>query len=79
MKKVGLNSVRMPVGWWFFAEHAGINGAPYVLPDEDLFDEQHPITQAIKWANDAGLQVQHLTLATTTLLLSLQSISSIIW
>eukprot|EP00158_Paraphelidium_tribonemae_P000480 Partr_v1_DN22528_c0_g1_i2_m28228 putative Glucan 1,3-beta-glucosidase len=57
MKSMGLNSIRLPVGWWYFAKYANINSAPYIIPDEDLYSLDHPITRVLKWAHDAGLQV----------------------
>lgn len=41
----------------YFAEKAGLDPSPYLVPDEDLYDSQHPITNVIRWAKDAGLQV----------------------
>ncbi|CAM9592783.1 unnamed protein product, partial [Scytosiphon promiscuus] len=57
MKDVGLNSVRLPVGWWFFAAKTAMSPYPYIIPDEDLYDEHHPITDVIRWAREAGLYV----------------------
>ncbi len=53
----GLNAIRLPVGYWYFAEKAGLDSSPYLIPDEDLYDEHHPITDVIRWAKDAGLHV----------------------
>lgn len=50
MKESGLNSVRLPVGWWYFAEKSAISRGPYIVPDEDLYDRHHPITDVIRWA-----------------------------
>lgn len=41
----------------YFAEKAGLDPSPYLVPDEDLYDAHHPITNVIRWAKDAGLQV----------------------
>ncbi|CAM9169230.1 unnamed protein product [Discosporangium mesarthrocarpum] len=57
MKEVGLNSVRIPVGWWYFAMKGDLDPSPYVVPDEDLYDPQHPITSVIRWAKEADLMV----------------------
>jgi hypothetical protein len=57
MKKLGLNTIRLPVGWWFFAPFANVNPAPYTMPEEELYDFNHPITQLISWAKDAGIHV----------------------
>lgn len=57
MKKAGLNSVRLPVGWWYFAEKTATSYEPYIVPDADLYDEDHPITRVISWAKGAGLYV----------------------
>ncbi|CAN0582054.1 unnamed protein product, partial [Ectocarpus sp. 12 AP-2014] len=57
MKKVGLNSIRLPVGWWYFAAKTTMSAAPYIVPDEDLYDAHHPITDVIRWAKIAGLYV----------------------
>ena len=53
----GLNTIRLPVGFWYFAEKAGVDPSPYVVPDEDLYDAHHPITDVIRWANEAGLHI----------------------
>lgn len=55
--RFGLNTIRLPVGYWYFAERVGLNPAPYLVPDQDLFDAHHPITNVIRWADEAGLQV----------------------
>lgn len=55
--RFGLNTIRLPVGYWYFAEKAGLDPSPYLVPDEDIYDAQHPITKVIRWAKDAGLQV----------------------
>ncbi|CAM9161413.1 unnamed protein product, partial [Ascophyllum nodosum] len=57
MQRAGLNTVRLPVGWWYFAPKFAVSPQPYILPDEDLYDRHHPITDVIGWAKDAGLQV----------------------
>ncbi|CAN0026476.1 unnamed protein product, partial [Choristocarpus tenellus] len=57
MKEAGLNSIRLPVGWWYFAEKGAIDSSPYIVPDEDLYEEHHPITDVIRWAKEAGLYV----------------------
>lgn len=53
----GLNTIRLPVGYWYFAEKAGLDPSPYVVPDEDLYDAHHPLTNVFRWANDAGLHI----------------------
>lgn len=50
MKEAGLNSIRLPVGWWFFAAKTAMSPDPYIVPDEGLYDEHHPITDVIRWA-----------------------------
>lgn len=50
MKESGLNSVRLPVGWWYFAAKSAIERGPYIVPDEDLYEKHHPITDVIRWA-----------------------------
>ena len=50
MKESGLNSVRLPVGWWYFAAKSAISREPYSVPDEDLYEKHHPITDVIRWA-----------------------------
>eukprot|EP01041_Mallomonas_annulata_P007992 gene7992-16355_t len=52
MKKLGLNSIRLPVAWWFFGGFPSM-----VLPDEDILDEYHPLTNIIRYAKSANLQV----------------------
>jgi len=55
MKANGLNSVRVPVGWWYWAKDAGVQNPVYTVPKEDITDPNHPITKMIKMINDAGL------------------------
>lgn len=50
MKKAGINSIRLPVGWWYFASKSAISHDPYIVPDENLYDRDHPITDVIGWA-----------------------------
>jgi len=57
MKKFGLNSVRLPVGWWYWANDAGISHNPYIIPDADINNLSHPITNVIKWAQQQGITV----------------------
>ena len=35
----------------------GLDPSPYLTPDEDLYDAHHPVTNVIRWAKEAGLQV----------------------
>jgi glucan 1,3-beta-glucosidase len=57
MKAHGLNAIRLPVGWWYWAPDAGISPAPYTIPQQNIRDLTHPITQFIKMANASGLMV----------------------
>jgi len=59
MKDIGLNSVRLPVGWWYWGSAAGVDPTPYLVPDniDIMTNMSHPINRIIKLANDKGLQV----------------------
>jgi len=58
MKEWGLNAIRLPVGWWYWAKEAGLDSKPYLVPDADIMHNlSHPITNFIKRAKQAGLQV----------------------
>jgi glucan 1,3-beta-glucosidase len=57
MKSYGLNAIRLPVGWWYWAADAGISPDPYTVPQQNIRDLTHPITQFIKMANASGLVV----------------------
>jgi glucan 1,3-beta-glucosidase len=57
MAEMGLNSIRLPVGWWYFAEDAGLNKEPYLVPTQKISDPNHPITKIIEYANEAKLMV----------------------
>jgi len=57
MRAYGLNSVRIPVGWWYFAPEAGIDYSPYTIPTQGIEDLTHPITKVIQYAHEAGLLV----------------------
>lgn len=55
--RYNLNTIRLPVGYWYFAKKAGLDPSPYIVPDEDLYASDHPITNVIRWANQAGLAI----------------------
>jgi glucan 1,3-beta-glucosidase len=57
MKANGLNSIRLPVGWWYWAKAAGVPNEVYTVPTQEITDPKHPISALIKMANDAGLVV----------------------
>jgi len=57
MAALGLNHIRLPVGWWYWAEAAGMSPEPYLLPKEGISDLGHPITKIIKMAQDHDLMV----------------------
>jgi glucan 1,3-beta-glucosidase len=57
MKSYGLNSVRIPTGWWYWAQDAGVPNPVYTVPTQAISDPNHPITAVIKMAKDAGLVV----------------------
>lgn len=50
MTTYGLNSIRLPVGWWYFAEAAGLDAAPYIVPDQKITDMDHPIVKILQYA-----------------------------
>jgi aryl-phospho-beta-D-glucosidase BglC (GH1 family) len=37
MKIFELNTVRLPVGYWYFEEISGYTSAPYLIPKESIF------------------------------------------
>eukprot|EP01123_Difflugia_compressa_P007679 TRINITY_DN20_c0_g1_i6.p1 TRINITY_DN20_c0_g1~~TRINITY_DN20_c0_g1_i6.p1 ORF type:complete len:645 (+),score=143.98 TRINITY_DN20_c0_g1_i6:1355-3289(+) len=53
----GLNSIRLPVGWWYFAPAANVQYSPYTIPTQLITDLTHPITTFIKMAHDNNLVV----------------------
>jgi len=57
IKAAGLNAIRLPVGWWYFAAMANIDHSPYTVPQQDITDLNHPITKVIKMAHDHDLVV----------------------
>jgi glucan 1,3-beta-glucosidase len=57
MKANGLNAIRLPVGWWYWAVDAGVDGSPYTVPKQSISDMSHPITKFIQMANNSGLVV----------------------
>lgn len=57
MKAMGLNSVRLPVGWWYWADSAGIDREPYTTPKQGINDADHPIVRVIKMAQQNDLVV----------------------
>ena len=57
MASMGLNHVRLPIGWWYFAADAKLDPAPYVVPTQATSADDHPITALIKMAQAANLQV----------------------
>ncbi|GAB5358137.1 hypothetical protein AAMO2058_000433000 [Amorphochlora amoebiformis] len=58
MSEYGLNVARIPVGWWYFGEAAGLDPKPYFVPKNDIqTDLDHPITKVIRYAQKYGIQV----------------------
>jgi hypothetical protein len=60
MAAAGLNSVRIPVGFWYFEELSGLAPlapTPYIKPSVSIRDASHPITRIIALAKASGLQV----------------------
>lgn len=57
IKKLNLNTIRLPVGFWYFEEISGYPSYPYLKPIESIYAIDHPITQVISYAKKAGLQV----------------------
>uniref|UniRef100_A0A7S2XF99 glucan 1,3-beta-glucosidase n=1 Tax=Lotharella oceanica TaxID=641309 RepID=A0A7S2XF99_9EUKA len=58
MSKYGINTARMPVGWWYFAEATGLDPLHYITPDNDIMvDMDHPITKVISWAYKHNIQI----------------------
>ena len=57
MKNAGLNTVRVPVGHWYFSEISGFYDGPYIRPHISIYDMNHPITKIISYANNANLYV----------------------
>jgi glucan 1,3-beta-glucosidase len=40
MKKFELNTVRLPVGYWYFEEISGYTSAPFLMPKESIFSRK---------------------------------------
>jgi len=57
MSAAGLNSVRLPVGWWYFAPASNLIYSPYTIPSQDITDLLHPITKVIQMARLNNLVV----------------------
>jgi len=57
MRSFGLNSVRIPVGFWYFERLTGREPTFYIKPTKDILDENHPLTNTIRMAKNAGLFV----------------------
>jgi len=57
MKAIGLNAIRVPVGWWYFAAMANVANPVYTVPQQAITDLTHPITKLIKMAKDNDLVV----------------------
>ena len=57
MKEYGLNTVRIPLGYWYFTELSRISAGPYILPEESIFDVHHPLTRVIGYAKQSSLSV----------------------
>ena len=56
IKNSGINTVRLPVGFWYFAEISNVSSI-YLIPRESIYDINHPITKYISYANNANLYV----------------------
>ena len=57
MKALGLNTVRFPVGHWYFEELSGFPAHPYIIPAQSILDKDHPITKILFYAKNAGIHV----------------------
>jgi len=57
MKSYGLNVARLTVGWWYFAKESDIDSKPYVIPEQDIYNLTHPITQIIKLAHAENITI----------------------
>ena len=58
MKSTGLNSVRIPVGFWYFEELTkGKVSSFYMKPLKSISASDHPLTNIIRMAKTAGLYV----------------------
>jgi len=57
MKAYGLNSIRLPVGWWYFGDAANVPFSPYTVPAQPITDLTHPITKIIQYAHNNNLVV----------------------
>lgn len=56
MKTMGINTIRIPVGFWLFEGLTGGNSG-YILPLAHILDFTHPLTQAVSVASSLGLMV----------------------
>eukprot|EP00755_Sulcionema_specki_P017633 Sspe_Gene.64859::Locus_38420_Transcript_1_1_Confidence_1.000_Length_310::g.64859::m.64859 len=52
-----LNTIRLPLGWWYFAEAANLSATPYLVPAQRINDTAHPINKVMAMAKKAGLKV----------------------
>jgi len=58
IKSKGLNAVRLPLAWWYFAEAAGVSGPdPYVVPKQPITSPENPIVKTMQQISKAGLKV----------------------
>jgi len=57
MAAAGLNAIRLPVGWWYWGAMANVDHSPYTVPQQEITDLTHPITNLIKLAHDSNLVV----------------------
>lgn len=57
MKAFKLNTIRLPVGYWYFEEISKYPAGDYIMPHESIYSEDHPITKVIRYAKNAGLQI----------------------
>jgi len=54
---MNINTVRLPVGYWYYSELSGFPSEPFLVPEASIRSPEHPITRVIRWANEAGLHV----------------------
>eukprot|EP01062_Namystynia_karyoxenos_P017443 TRINITY_DN1641_c0_g1_i2.p1 TRINITY_DN1641_c0_g1~~TRINITY_DN1641_c0_g1_i2.p1 ORF type:complete len:672 (+),score=306.56 TRINITY_DN1641_c0_g1_i2:124-2016(+) len=55
-KDMQLNTVRLPLGWWYFAKEAKLE-TDYIVPTQNMSDKTHPINKVMMMAKNAGLKV----------------------
>eukprot|EP01041_Mallomonas_annulata_P003981 gene3981-7933_t len=57
MQLYGINTIRLPIGYWYFEEISCVPSGKHVIPLQSLFSDNHPIATIVSYAQKSNLNV----------------------